>query len=83
MSFVLKFYGDYTRIDYWPAIEPKPSSEQAMYIGEHPVGPTVYQGKKKLPMCTEISLPTCTEMSLRTIYLVVGLSGQIQLEEYM
>jgi len=46
-----------------------------MYVGEHPVGPTVYQGKKKLP--------TCTEISLCTIYLVVGSSWANQLEEYM
>jgi len=37
MSFVWKLYGNYTRIDCWPAFEPKPDSEQAVDVGEHPM----------------------------------------------
>ena len=35
MSFVWFSYGNYTRIDYWPAFEPKPNSERAVVVGEH------------------------------------------------
>ena len=35
MSFEWFSYGNYTRIEWWPAFEPKPDSEQAADVREH------------------------------------------------
>jgi len=37
IGFAWKSCGNCTAIECWPAIEPKPSSEQVVYVGEHPI----------------------------------------------
>ena len=41
-----KLHANYTRIECWPAIEPKLSSELAVVVGEHPICPTQCQAKR-------------------------------------
>ena len=43
-------------IDSWPAIEPKPDSEQAVYVGKHPVNQVEKKRSTVLQSSPEMSL---------------------------
>ena len=48
MSFAWKSCENYTRIEWWPAFEPKPDSELAADVGEHLMYPRTYLAKKEV-----------------------------------